>query len=149
MAPAEEVAEWRLRGASLILRLLPVLACVLVGSWALDRRLGRTDEGSVFTMLSVEAVALGVVLLSWVVRTRVRLVALGVEVRELRTRTYAWEDIVWVEPSPSRRRVRLGFRDGSIRTLPAPARMGQGAARGFDRAVAVVRRHCDLHADNR
>jgi hypothetical protein len=137
--------EWRLGRAALGLRLLPVLACTLAGVWALRSRLTGSGDAVAYTFLTVDALLLAVVLLALVVRTRVRLLATGVEIRELRTRTYAWADIDWVAPTPRHRGVRLGFRDGSARTLPAPRRVAsgvtdQGADREIDGAVVLLRR---------
>ncbi len=146
MTDGPDVTEWRLDGAALLVRLLPVLACLVVATWALIHCLRPGPVDSAYVLLVAEALLLAAALSAWVLRTRVRAVSAGVEVRELRTRTFAWEDIAWVEPTHGHRSVRLGFRDGSARTLPVPRRVGAAVAdRRIDRLVTLLRRnapHC-------
>ena len=58
------------------------------------------------------------------VRTRVRLLEAGVEVRQWATRLYRYADIadVKLDRATNDRTITLGFRDGRNRRLPAPTR---------------------------
>jgi hypothetical protein len=127
MANAEQT-EWRMRGASLVLRLLIVAAIGVSGipggvRWFAEpsSRGGLNGNLGLLGALIIVAAA-GLIVVS--LRTRVRLVAAGVEVRELRTRVYPWADIssADLDRFSNRRIIKLTMRDGSVRVLPVPTR---------------------------
>ena len=115
------VTQWR---PGLRERSSPIVIVVLAGSNAVARlllsergRLQLIDLASV-TLLAVTA---GVALVE-ALRTRVRILPDGLEVRQLRLRRYPWSEItdVQVDPWSGNRRVRITLADGTSPLLPTP-----------------------------
>jgi len=125
-APAGTV-QWRLAGPPLLVRLLPIVAAGWFSVTGLLRLLDpdRQRTGSDVLLIVGFLLLLATLAAALVVtaRTRVRVTDVGVEVREIGTRLYRWEEIRGVRlDSASRPRWPvLDLEDGRRRALPAPS----------------------------
>lgn len=144
------VAEWRPRGRRLLTLLLPLLVVLTSGTSVVLRLLhpGGDRHAGVDLVLGSLLVVGAAVSVLVATRTRVRVLPEGLEVRELRTRTYAWSSIadVRVDRWSGSRTVAVELTDGSVRTLPAPV-ASRGTTSELTAVVEAVRRH--LPADAR
>ncbi len=117
---------WRLTGPPLALRLAPLVALVWIVAGGLRDLLdpARGRDGADFALIVGHVLLLGVAAAAVVVtaRTRVLVDAEGVEVRELSTHRYAWDQVtgVRVDSAHTPRWAALELADGRRRALPAP-----------------------------
>lgn len=124
---ADAPTEWRLRGRALTGRLMPLAALPFLAMSGLFNWFDSGDRtvGDVLRLVaSMLLVVIAVLAVTLAVRTRVRLLPDGVEVRETRTRLYRWEDIQRVLldlPSKPRAVVLELGDDARRRVLPAPS----------------------------
>lgn len=145
---APDPVVWRLTGPPLVLRLVPLVALVWIVTGGLRTLLdpARARDGADLALIVGHALLLGVAAAAAVVtaRTRVLVDAEGVEVREVGTHRYSWDQVTGVRLDPARppRWAALELADGRRRALPAP---GGALRRRSDTTVtdaaALVRRH--------
>lgn len=145
-----EKTEWRMQGGSVVVALLPVLGLALSttsqAGAAFSRESGLRSL-TFFWMTMAIFVASAVVLGTLCLRTRVRLVAAGVEIRQFRTVLYPYSDITdaRVDRGNSDRSIKLTLRHGPARTLPAPTRWFRpDSDTTLDDAVSAIRRRTGL-----
>ncbi len=123
---SSEAVTWRLSGAPLLLRVLPLAAVVWIAVGGLRRLLdpAQPRNGSDLALVLGYVLLLLVVTAAAVVtaRTRVRVDDTGVEVREIGTHHYPWEQVtgVRVDTAQPPRWAALELADGRRRALPAP-----------------------------
>lgn len=121
-----ERVDWRLSGPPLLLRAAPLAAVVWIAVGGLRDLLdpGRSRDGSDLLLVLGHVLLLLVVAAAAIVtaRTRVRVDAEGVEVREIGTHRYPWAQITGVRVDTARppRWAALELADGRRRALPAP-----------------------------
>lgn len=125
---ADAPTEWRLRGRGLTGRLMPLAALPFLAVSGLLNWFGSGDRtlGDVLRLVaSMLLVVVAVLAVTLAVRTRVRLLPDGVEVRATRTRLYRWQDIqrVLLDLPGKPRAVVLELADDARRrvVLPAPS----------------------------
>lgn len=118
--------DWYLTGPPLLLRVVPLAAVVWIAVGGLRDLLdpARSRDGSDLLLVLGHVLLLLVVAAAAVVtaRTRVRVDAEGVEVREIGTHRYPWAQITGVRVDTGRppRWAALELADGRRRALPAP-----------------------------
>ena len=108
---------------------------------------GRLRSLIFFWVAMTTFVASAVVLGTLCLRTRVRLVTAGVEIRLFRTVLYHYSDITdaRVDRGNNDRSIKLTLRNGQARTLPAPTRWFRPESdTTLDDAVSAIRRRTGL-----
>ena len=144
MTDPAEVTQWRAWGESWLAALIP--AVVAFGGLLLVLQgvgFGRNALGVVVAVFGLALVAAGLLLLAVLVRTRTRLTADGIEIRQTRPEVLPWSDIAGVERdrATGRRTIKVTLRDGPARTLPTPTQGKRPLADPtLDDAVAAMRR---------
>jgi hypothetical protein len=148
-APPERT-EWRMQGGSVVVTLLPALGLALSTAVQVGTVLGE-EVGLrrwVFLWMTLAVSVSGAVVFGTLcLRTRVRLVAAGVEVRQFRTVLHRYGDITdaRVDRANNDRSIKLTLRHGTARTLPAPTQwLRRDSDPTLDDAVSAIRRRSGL-----
>jgi hypothetical protein len=145
-----ERTEWRIRGGSAVVTLLPVTALALSTTSMAGTAFteGSTPRNLIFFWVALTTfVASAIVVGTLCLRTRVRLVPAGVEIRQFRTVLYRYSEITdaRVDRGNNDRSITLTLRSGPARTLPAPTRWFRpDSDTTLDDAVSAIRRRAGL-----
>jgi hypothetical protein len=140
-----EATAWRLGGSAVALPVFTVVVLGQVTASAIgrvvdaDRSTGALVRAILYAGLLLAVVVLTVIILA---RTRVALLPDGVEVRQFKRRLYRYDDItdVRVDRATGDRTIRLTLRDGTSVTLLAPTRgLRPPSDRTLDHAVQAIR----------
>lgn len=153
MNPSEtdnRVVEWRLSRERVLLTWVPVVALALTTLSALLQAADPAPHPEVHDKVFLAIAAtlwtiMTTVIFALTVRTRVRLISGGVEIRQLRTRLVPLDTISVVELDrySAHRHIKIGLTDGSSTTLPTPTR---GLRKPSDStrsdAVSLIKARC-------
>lgn len=120
-----ERTEWRAWGESWLAALIPGLVAlggILTAYQGFTYPGGWFPLGGVVGVFGVIMALAGAFFVVVLVRTRTRLIADGIEIRQIGAEVIGWKEIasVQLDRSNADRTITVSLRDGRTRTLPTP-----------------------------